>query len=173
MIQKIGIEKFISSKKYTLTEFFDLIKNKNIFSGYAYHENDTYRYNLFFIENKLYSSQELKKPFNKYDFECFIEIIPEYLEHSSFKYGKNSSHFNFEADVLVEIQFYSYQSEQKIIIRQQDKVDLIFSLHLHANDENIFKQLEVKKYPSLEKAVKWHQMMKKLDARCETILNKK
>ena len=172
MIQKFGIDKFILSKKHTFSDFFDLIKNKTKFSGYAYHENHSYRYNLFFIDNQIYASQDLKQSSDKYEFQYFFEISPEYLEDSSFKYGTNSNHFNFEADILVEIQFYNHQNEQKIIFRQQDKVDLIFSLHLHVNDENIFNYLEVNQYASLEKAVKWHQMMKKLDSRCETILKK-
>ena len=172
-MENLTLENFFINSFNSLKDFLDSIQLPSKFYGAGSFEINDSRYSIITLNNSVYLVEE-RKINNSHKFETIHELEKTFLMSSLFTRGRQIGeikYHNFDTDLDVEIKLYEYSNEKRLIINPLNKIDLLYSIHLHHDDEQGLT-FDMKSYPSLEPVIKMDKMMKKLDARVNTMNQK-
>lgn len=175
-MENIQLDYFITRSFKNVKEFYLSLPEKSLFygSGILLQNYEKCKYSILSLNNSVYLFKEVGAA-NIFTFDSIHELEKTFLNSEFFskghEYGK-LNYSNFETDLEVEIKLYEYSNESRIIINPLNKIDLLYSIHFHKEDNNKIN-FDFKRYPSLENVIKMDKMMKKLNARVTNINSQK
>lgn len=175
-MENIQLDYFIIRSFNDVKEFFSSLPVKSAFhgAGTLLQNEKQCKYSMLALNENVYLFKEVGSG-NNFTFDTIHELEKTFLKSEFFKKGRQYGQFNysdFETDLDIEIKLYEYSNEKRLIINPLNKIDLLYSLHFH-EEENATTKFEIKNYPSLENVIKMDKMMKKLNARITSIGNQK
>ena len=175
-MENMQLDYFISRSFKDVKEFYLSLPEKSLFygSGVLLQKDKKCNYNMISLNNSVYLFKEVMSE-NIFTFDTIHKLEKTFLKSEFFSKGRQYGQLNysdFETDLEVEIKMYEHSNEVRLIINPLNKIDLLYSIHFHKEDDNQIK-FDLKKYPSLENVIKIDKMMKKLSARVTNITRQK
>ena len=175
-MENIQLDYFITRSFKDVKEFYLSLPEKSLLygSGVLLQNDKKCNYNIISLNNNVYLFKEVMSE-NIFNFDTIHKLEKTFLKSEFFSKGRQYGQLNysdFETDLEVEIKMYEHSNEVRLIINPLNKIDLLYSIHFHKEDDNQIK-FDLKKYPSLENVIKIDKMMKKLSARVTNITRQK
>ena len=131
---------------------------------YFLHINDS-AYALVIREN-----DDRSKKFDgiyKYDLACLTS--QDMMLAKQQNYG--NAFRDFKTNIAIEVKFYDHNEEHKVLISQEGKVDLLYSIKILNNENNL--QLSTQSHPSLKNVVEWQRKIDEVNRRTEEVIARK
>lgn len=190
MFEQFGFfQEFIINTWGTFTDFVDHINENDseiLFEGETTIQRSTNidgvryidSYLFFKLNGKLYAS--LFKEDHENNGSIYFDGISEFSDilfksEDYLELIRRSSKNRFKdlgIGIPIDIKCYTYQDEQRIIMSQQGKIDMIYSQKMFIDEDNNF-QFKTETTVSLKKLVDWHKFNAATMARLQKIESKK